>query len=150
MMFLQNLTFSPVLVVVAILFLIVGSITFYYATRRLNQGLKENNEFVNSDEVEFIIYHVTWCPYCKQALPIWDITASAYEGKRTLSGKKIKFKKVDCTHEEEDNISHVNGKPVDSFPSIFFNDYENKFVEFKSRCTSDTLKKFVQEYAPMS
>lgn len=124
-------------------FLLIGAVGVYFGLREFRKR-KENNEYTyKTSELEFVMYHVTWCPYCKQALPIWDEVAEKYNVRESNSGKNIIFKKVDCTDSEKDNV--VNGKVVDSFPTIYVNNFKDPQTEFVSKCTYKALDKFVKD-----
>ena len=128
---------------IIVAFLLMGAVGVYFGLREFRKR-KENNEFTyKTSELEFVIYHVTWCPYCKQALPIWDQVEDEYKGKETNLGKNVIFKKIDCTKTDTDYV--VNGKTIDSFPTIYANNFKDPAVEFMSKCTYKTLNQFVKD-----
>ena len=136
------------IIYITVSFLIIGVafLGFYFGLKQFRKR-KENNEYkFNGNEIEFVMYHVDWCPYCKQAHDPWDSVAEKYNNTTTKLGKTVKMHKIDCTNEEEGNQSKVNGEVIDSFPSIFFNNFKDEQVEFKSKCTKTTLTKFVENF----
>ena len=119
-------------------------IAIHFGLKAMN-STKENNEYkYGGNELIFTIYHVTWCPYCKQALPIWNKIKEEYHNTETLSGKQITFTEVDCT-EMSDKEPVVNGSVIEAFPTIYFNNNIDEQTEFKSKCTLKTLGTFVTD-----
>lgn len=132
---------------VFIAFLIVAFGGLY--TYKIYSGPRENTEYtIPSDTIEFTMYYATWCPHCNKAKPIWEVTTGEY-GNSAKNGKKIVFNAINCSEPESENSKNalVNGKLIESFPSIFVNLNDgSKQVEFQARCTKDNLKKFFDEF----
>jgi len=118
-------------------------------TYKMYSGPRENTEYtIPSDTIEFTMYYAEWCPHSKTAQPIWNTETENY-GNSAKNGKEIVFKQINCSEPESEDSKNsvVNGKLIDSFPSIFVNLNDgSKQVEFKARCTKDNLKKFFDEF----
>lgn len=127
--------------VVAVVLIVIGGLGLYMGLREFRKQ-KLNNEYQNkTSEVEIVFYHVHWCPYCKTAEPIWDKVTKKYNGEETNLGKNMVFRKLDC----DENEFVVNGKVVNSYPTIYANNFKDEQVEFDSKCTEDSLRMFIEE-----
>jgi len=123
-------------------------VSVYYGVQAMKK-VKENNEYSYGNGSEVIItitlYYVDWCPYSKKALEIWNIVTPNFETSITKNGKNFKFNTVDC--EEPGNTDPiVNGKTIEAYPTIYCNIGKDKpQIEFKSKCTDRTLRKFLED-----
>ena len=132
-------------VAIVVLLAMAGALGLYMGVREFRKQKLNNELNSQSSEVEFVLYYVTWCPYCKEAKPIWEKTAGEYNGTETNMGKNIVFRMVDCDDDPNENKFIVNGKPITSFPTIYANNFIDEQVEFNAKCTRESLKKFVEE-----
>jgi len=126
--------------------ILVCIISIYYGTQAMKK-LKENNEYSygKGGEVMITIYYVDWCPYSKKALEVWNSVYPDFENITTENGKEMKFNKVDC--EKLPNTEPVvNGKVIEAYPTIYCNIGNDKpQIEFKTKCTNRTLRKFFED-----
>tara|TARA_Y100000389_G_C17436058_1_gene505596 strand:+ start:1440 stop:1874 length:435 start_codon:yes stop_codon:yes gene_type:complete len=130
--------------VAAIVFIGIGVWALYLGVKQF-KNKQENNEFVyTGNDVEFVLYHVLWCPYCRTTVPIWEEVTKKHKNRLTASGKTPHFRKMDCT-DENTIIAEVNGKEIDAFPTIYFNNNKDKQLEFATKCTEATLDKFIED-----
>lgn len=122
-------------------------VSVYYGVQAMKK-VKENNEYSYGREGEIIItiYHVTWCPYSKKALEVWRVIINEYNNSTTKNGKVIIFKDVNCEELSDTEQPVVNGKPIEAYPTIYCNIGKDKpQIEFKSKCTNITLRKFIED-----
>ena len=122
-------------------------VSVYYGVQAMKK-VKENNEYSYGREGEIIItlYHVTWCPYSKKALEVWKVITNEYDNLTTTNGKVIIFKDVNCEDFSDTEQPVVNGKTIEAYPTIYCNIGKDKpQIEFKSKCTDRTLRKFLQD-----
>ena len=121
-------------------------VSIYYGVKAMKK-LKENNEYSygKGGEVIVTIYYVDWCPYSKKALEVWNVVTPNFEKSITKNGKNMTFNKIDCeTLPETEPI--VNGKLIEAYPTIYCNIGNDKpQIEFKSKCTDRTLRKFLED-----
>lgn len=126
--------------------ILVCVISIYYGLQAMKKS-KENNEYSygNGGEVIITIYYVDWCPYSKKAIEVWNLVTPNFKNSITENGQEMIFNKVDC--EESGNTEPiVNGKVIDAYPTIYCNIGKDKpQIEFKSKCTDRTLRKFLQD-----
>ncbi len=126
--------------------ILVCVISIYYGVQAMKK-LKENNEYSygKGGEVIVTIYYVDWCPYSKKALEVWEVVKSSYDKSTTKGGKKLILKEEDC-EKLPDNEPIVNGKVIEAYPTIYCNIGKDKpQIEFKSKCTDRTLRKFLED-----
>ena len=128
-----------------VVMLLIASVGLYMGMKGFYANKHKKDSVYKPEEVWFILYYVTWCPHSIQTKPIFDEVAEKYNGTKTKEGLKIKFKSVDCTDEDGNNQSTVNGKVISSFPTIYFDDGVNDQVEFMSKCEINTFTKFVED-----
>ena len=72
--------------------------------------IKEMNDFIQSGKLIFLDFYATWCPSCKQLMPVIDEVAKEC----AASGYDIKFGKVNGEDVEE----AVEEQSLDAFPTI--------------------------------
>lgn len=122
-------------------------VSVYYGVQAMKK-VKENNEYSYGREGEIIItlYHVTWCPYSKKALEVWKVITNEYDNLTTTNGKVIIFKDVNCEDFSDTEQPVVNGKTIEAYPTIYCNIGKDKpQIEFRSKCTNRTLRKFIED-----
>jgi len=121
-------------------------VSIYYGVKAMKK-LKENNEYSygKGGEVIVTIYYVDWCPYSKKALEVWEVVKDSYNDSITENGKTLKLKEQDCEN-LSDKEPVVNGKLIEAYPTIYCNIGNDKpQIEFKSKCTDRTLRKFLED-----
>jgi len=129
--------------------ILICIISIYYGVEAMKK-VKENNEYSygKGGEVIITIYHVTWCPYSKKAIEVWDNVTPSFNNIKTKNGKTMKFFK--CNPEEEDTEPIVNGKEIEAYPTIYCNIGKDKpQLEFKNKCTDRTLRTFFEDIKKM-
>jgi thiol-disulfide isomerase/thioredoxin len=132
-------------VAIVVVLALAGALGMYMGIREFRKQ-KLNNELKSrSSEVEFVLYYVNWCPYCKKAKPIWDKVTSKYIGEETNMGKNMVFIAQDCEEDPNENRFIVNGKAITSYPTIYANNFKDPQVEFDSKCTEESLRMFIEE-----
>lgn len=133
------------IIALAIIFVCIASV--YYSVQAFKK-LKVNNEYTYGDnsEIKVTIYYVTWCPYSKKAIEVWDIVETSYNGSKCESGRTLTLHKCDPEKEDACKNPIVNGEPIEGYPTIFC-DFggEKEQLEFKSKCTDRTLRKFLDD-----
>jgi len=72
-------------------------------------GDKHDDNYIYRNKA-FVLFHVPWCGYCKNVMPIWDQLAQQY------SDKGVNIMKVDCEKFTDMSTKHQ----VDSYPTIRF------------------------------
>lgn len=137
-----------VYLVVAISFLLAGSLGVYYGYKEYKKS-KENSDYTTAgDSVDIILHYVDWCPYSTEARKTWEFVKEdqkKHDNLVTNSGKTIYMKEVDCTNQTEDNYSKMNGKDIDAYPTIYADNFEDPQLELTSKCTAKELTSFIEE-----
>jgi len=119
---------------------------YYFEDSKYNKtsAAKDNmNDIPNSSgngTIELHMYYVTWCPYCKTALPVVNGLKEKYDGK-ILNSKYVTFTISDITDTSENQFI-VDKYNIKSYPTIFIVD-NGKRVDYKAKVTNENLEKFL-------
>ena len=106
---------------------------------------KTNNELIKknkSEEVVLYLFHVTWCPHSKKALPL----IQNFETKvKEINDTNIKYKIIDGEKEEDIlNSFEIKYKiKIDSFPTIYL-EINGEILEYNVNPSEETLMKFLE------
>ncbi len=108
----------------------------------------ENLEVVKSGDIITVYFFTAdWCPHCRSAKPTIDKFDEKYNNK-TINGKKIIIKRVDCTDSDNADVSKIiNTFDVKSFPTVLIQDDNKKRFDFDAKITDDNLENFVKTVA---
>jgi thiol-disulfide isomerase/thioredoxin len=117
-------------------------------------------EGYSGNEVNVIMFHVDWCPYCKSALPVWRKLTENYNGV-TMNRKKVNIISLDATDENstsedfggnsiEEIMSSfkIDGTPytIEGYPTIVIADKDNNVLaEFEKTSTYENLENFIND-----
>lgn len=135
----KNIKYAALIIVLTI----VALVAFYMGMKGFKNKRDKANSVYKPSEVSFVLYYVDWCPHCVTTKSVFESVKEQWDGKRTEDGLEIKFSLVDCT---DDSTNHVvNGKQINAFPTIYFDDGVNSQVEFKAKCEMATFTKFIEE-----
>lgn len=116
-------------------------------------------EGMNNNSVKLIMFHVTWCPYCKTAKPIWNKITEKYDNVN-INGKQLKVLELDCTDDSvivpyynnqtvEKIMSSftLNNKPyeIEGYPTILLvNDNNTIIAEFTQNTSYENIETFIK------
>jgi thiol-disulfide isomerase/thioredoxin len=93
--------------------------------------------------IQIYMFHVDWCPHCKNALPEWKLFSDEYDGKQ-INGYAISCAEINCTDDTSPNINaFIERYNIESYPTIKAVVGDN-VVEFDAKVTHRNLEKFVQ------
>jgi thiol-disulfide isomerase/thioredoxin len=87
------------------------------------------------------MFHVDWCPHCKNAMPEWNTFKKSYD-KKDKNGYRIHCVDINCTKETSDVTNYLNTYNIESYPTIKMVK-DNKTIEFDSPIKSQYLEHFV-------
>jgi len=115
---LQNKKLMIVIILAAIF--IAAAIWVYnsYVKPRVNTAYMPNKEFIqadggSNDTADLYFFYTTWCPHCKNAMPVWEKFKEKIEP-TGVNGIKINFIEVDCDKDPE-TAERFN---VEGYPTI--------------------------------
>jgi thiol-disulfide isomerase/thioredoxin len=135
----------------SLLFLIAA----YYAYNHMMTVKPEDAKLRNLSNVDpngrtitLYMFHVSWCPHCKVALPEWKRFKDEYH-ERALNGYTLLVNDVDCTDENSpQNISYMEKYKIESFPTILAvmddDDGKELKIDFDAKANFKNLEKFAQ------
>ena len=95
----------------------------------------------NSSPVEILLFHTDWCPHCKTAKPEWDKVSEEYSSK-TVNGRKIIFKDINCTTETAETEQLMTKYKVEGFPTIKLLKDDN-VIDFDAKPIYSNLVSFI-------
>ena len=141
-----NYSTSSILIALAIiLFILVGCAYYYfYVIPIKNATFRANNELIYDDydnNIEIIIFFADWCPFSKQAMPIWIEFKKQYENK-PYKGYNIIFTEIDSSEENATVTDMMDKYKVEGFPTIKMIK-GGKVIEFDAKPSKDTLDQFL-------
>ena len=137
--FMQQHWKTLAMAVVGVTVLIVIAILFqkHFKNKFMQKAGVEDEDDDGEKTCEFIYFYTTWCPYCKQTMPVWQEFASQWNGK-TKNGYMIITSELDC----DQNEAVANKYNVQGYPTIkcIMN---GKVTDFDAKPTVDTLNQFL-------
>lgn len=152
--FLKRYKLTILIVLAAfVIFIIAAYIAYTYIIPK-----KRSKEGYSNDNVNLIMFHVDWCPYCKTALPIFEKIRGDYDG-TTVNNKKLRIISLDAT--DENSISEdfggktvgniisqftLNSSPfnIEGYPTIILSDSNNRIIaEFDKTTTYENIDTFI-------
>ncbi len=146
-----NLARPYLWIIFVILLFVVFSIAGYYGYRKYAKDIASKTKFADvananrtNKTATLYMFHVDWCPHCKNALPEWKKFKEAYNGQQ-INGYKLKCEDIDCTNDGEDeNIAVIIKKyNIQSYPTVKLVIDGGETIEFDSKITKSSLHTFV-------
>ena len=149
----------PIAITLLALFIFILATYFIYVYIYSRKDKVEGYNHT-SDNVNLIMFHVNWCPYCKTALPVWAKITQNYNGTR-VNGKKLSVISLDST-DENSTSSYFENKTIDTilnqfkkngskfsidgYPTIVLADENNNILaEFNQSTNYDNLEEFINK-----
>ena len=127
---------------IAVLF-IAASIYYYYyhIAPKLKPSFVPNQEYkqvgADTQNADLIFFHVTWCPHCKKAMPIWEELVAEHQGK-PINGVNVNFVSVDC----DKDSAMADRYGIEGFPTIKLIKGD-EVIEYDARPNKDTILEFL-------
>lgn len=158
MNFLTKYKYTIIITLVALMIFILGVLfvkTYIYPRAQKVEGYRNDSE----QSVNLIMFHVTWCPYCKTAKPIWDKVRDNYDGV-VVNKRKISIMSIDATDETSvspefnttiEKVMHQfkkngNEYEIEGYPTIILSDSKhNVIAEFDKNTTYENLETFITQ-----
>ena len=93
---------------------------------------------------EIYFFHTSWCPYSKEAMPIWQGLKKKLNNTR-INKHTLLFKEIDGESEESKihEFEDEYKKKIDGFPTIMIVKDE-QVVDFEAEVNTDNLTEFIQ------
>jgi hypothetical protein len=108
------------IVILVLSVILVALLVYYYVIKR-----KEN--YQNDIEIKVVLFHVSWCGYCKQLLPEW-----AKLDKTKLSQSNISIVEEQCDAEGNDGDiaadRHNVKEQIEGYPHIILFKGEDQII----------------------
>ena len=91
----------------------------------------------DAQNADLIFFHVTWCPHCKKAMPIWEELVAEHQGK-PINGVNVNFVSVDC----DKDSAMADRYGIEGFPTIKLIKGD-EVIEYDARPNKDTILEFL-------
>ncbi len=143
--------YSYYITIVCLFVLFVSVIVMFYFLYFKNSPYNlSNNPFgdISNESRSITMYYcyVDWCMYCQKASPIIDSFIDKYDN-TVIKGNALKIIKKNLTYEGDSSVQQFIEKyKIDSFPTIFIIDEDDKRYDFKGRVTMENLTKYINSY----
>lgn len=116
----------------------------YWKQFKKAQNKNSSNEFIENNEFEtvktydgdFYFFHTTWCPHCKDAMPLWDELVETFQ----RDNVRINFIKVDCDKDDSNLSDEFN---VTEYPTYILVIKNKKFI-YDADLNVLTMNKFFE------
>lgn len=148
----KGMLFNKKVIIILIVAAIFIGVAFWvyttYIAPSIDPEYVPNREFTDetSNSANLYMFSVDWCPYSKQAKPIWKKLTSKYDG-RDINGVSLSIKEIDgdkqATELESFETQYLDGKKIDGYPSIYMVK-DNKVHEYDAKPNLETLTEFIQ------
>jgi len=129
---------------------------FWYLKNTKYDLLSQNAKFKNianenqedgKDAIILYFFYVDWCPYCNTALPEFNNIMQKYPQGSTVNKYVIEYKKINLTDTDNpDNKDYIKQYNIDSYPTIFMIDLNQKRIDYRGKVTQSGLDKFINSY----
>jgi len=132
----QNIMKDKLNIIILVLSLVlVALLVYYYIVKR-----KENYE--NKEDIKLVLFHVSWCPHCKNFLPEWNKLGDSISS----NNKKCKVIEEQCDAKgNEDAPKRYNvANRIEGYPAVMLFK-GSEIVEYDGNRNSDSIIKWVKE-----
>jgi thiol-disulfide isomerase/thioredoxin len=136
----------------AFLIIVFIGLSYYAYTKYFNLLSKSNKKYsdvANSDqtsnELEIMMFHVDWCPFCIKSLPEWKDFCRQYNGKK-INGYTIRCdeKGTNCTDDNDPKIKALlDEHSIKSYPTVILFKGSERY-DFDAKLKKSNLEQFVK------
>ena len=136
-----------IVLILTIIFLVAAIYTYRrYVSPKINRAFVVNSEFLpegsgaenTSNSAELYFFYTTWCPHCKNSMPIWQSLKEELDGKE-IKGVTVSFIEVDC----DKDAALAEKFSVQGYPTIKLVK-GNQIIEYDAKPDKETLMEFLQ------
>jgi len=139
-------------VLFAIVFLGVSYYLYqnYLKTYKLSSQKYDDvaNKDQNTKELNIMMFHVDWCPFCVKSLPEWKEFCRQYSGKK-INGYTIVCDEegTNCTNDSDDKIvAMLDEYSIKSYPTVILFKGNDRY-DFDAKLNKSNLEQFVKTAA---
>jgi len=103
------------------------------------------NSEQNNEELNIMMFHVDWCPFCVKSLPEWKQFCNQYNGKK-VNGKTVRCDPdgINCTDDTDEKIqAMLDEYQITSYPTVIMFQGNNRY-DYDAKITMANLEKFVK------
>lgn len=138
------------IIIIFIAISVYAYLNFYNTLNSKEAQFKDvANNGINNGEIDIMMFHVDWCPYCKKALPDWQAFCDT-TNTVNINGFVIRCDRngTDCTNDANDPkiAAIIKEYKIESYPTVIILK-NNKRYEFDAKVTKNALDQFVSTVA---
>lgn len=149
------------LLILVIIFVIVSRYVYnkyYDKPKKIVSNVANANNML--PVVTVYLFHVDWCPHCKNAMPEWEKFKAEYNNKE-VNGYLIQCIDIDCTDDNGEQVIQFDNETstgitptpiriseiirrfkIESYPTIKMTK-DDLIIDFDAKVTQDNLSQFV-------
>ena len=104
-------------------------------------GERDETSGDNSTPVTIMLFHATWCTFCKVAKPIWDDVKQEYNDV-LVNGRRVVFKEIDCSDKSTESTEMMDKYDVSGYPTIKMVK-DGQVYDFDAKPTKTSIVEFI-------
>lgn len=136
-------------VFLSIIFLGLSYYAYSEYVKRSTAKSKKYSDVANSEqdngELNIMMFHVDWCPFCLKSLPEWRQFCNEYNGK-TVNGLTVRCNPegTNCTDDSDEKIlAMLEEYDIKSYPTVILFKGNNRY-DFDAKITKSNLEQFIK------
>lgn len=143
--------YSTLVLYVFLIILFIG-LTYYAYTTYIKQSASKSKKYsdvansdMNNGELNIMMFHVDWCPFCVKSLPEWKQFCNEYNGK-VINGRTVRCdpEGTNCTDDTDPKIlAMLEDYDIKSYPTVILFRGNNRY-DFDAKITKSNLEQFVK------
>lgn len=123
--------------------------TYFIKNKMSDKGFDDvANRDQNTKELNIMMFHVDWCPFCIKSLPEWKEFCRQYNGKK-INGYTITCDEegTNCTDDSDEKISAMLDEySIKSYPTVILFKGNDRY-DFDAKLNKSNLEQFVKTVA---
>ncbi len=146
--------YSGIMLYVFLIIVFFGMSYYVYKTylKKSTSSSKKYKDVANSDqntnELDIMMFHVDWCPFCVKSLPEWKEFCHQYNGKK-INGYTIRCDEngTNCTDDTDPQIiAMLDNYTIKSYPTVIMFKGNERY-DFDAKLNKHNLEQFVKTVA---
>ena len=129
-----------------VILIIVAGFAYYFAYKSNREGFDGSSDLTpKSGECIVALFYAPWCGHCKTFKPIFEDAMSQLDGKKSgkseISGKTIRFAKINC--DEEENKPLAKKYDIGGYPTVKILKDDGTNIEYDGERSLKGMRKFL-------
>ena len=130
-----------------VILIIVAGFAYYFAYKSNREGFAGSSSDLTPKSGECIValFYAPWCGHCKTFKPEFEDAMSQLDGKKSgkkeISGKTIRFAKINC--DEEENKPLAKKYDIGGYPTVKILKDDGTNIEYDGERSLKGMRKFL-------